>query len=121
MLADRVGRGRLIPAGFAALGVGALLLAVRGPLPLALAGMGMAAVGLQLTYPLLAGLASELAPAARGRALGLNTFSMFMGVGWGSLAVGSLLAFGFGAAYAAVAATAALGAVWATAVGRGER
>jgi predicted MFS family arabinose efflux permease len=119
-LADRVGRGRLIPTGFAALGVGALLLAAHGPLPLALAGMGTMAVGLQLTYPLLAGLASELAPAARGRALGLNTFAMFMGVGWGSLAVGALLPLGYAVAFGAVAATAALGTLWATTVGRGE-
>ena len=46
--------------------------------------LGAVALGLQFTYPLLAGLASEFAPHARGRALGLNTFSMFMGVGSGS-------------------------------------
>jgi predicted MFS family arabinose efflux permease len=119
-LADRVGRGRLIPAGFAALAAGALLLALQGPLPVALAGMGASALGLQLTYPLLAGLASELAPAARGRALGLNTFSMFMGVGWGSLAVASLLPLGYGVAFGSVALIAALGAAWSGA-DRGER
>jgi predicted MFS family arabinose efflux permease len=120
-LADRVGRGRLIPVGFAASAVGALLLAAQGPLALALAGMIAAAIGLQLTYPLLAALASELAPAARGRALGLNTFSMFMGVGWGSLAVGALLPLGYGAAFGSVAAVAALAGAWAAASGRGAR
>jgi predicted MFS family arabinose efflux permease len=120
-LADHVGRGRLIPTGFAALAVGALLLAAHGPLPLALVGMGTMAVGLQLTYPLLAGLASELAPAARGRALGLNTFAMFMGVGWGSLAVGALLPLGYPVAFGTVAATAALGTLWAISVGHGQR
>jgi predicted MFS family arabinose efflux permease len=120
-LADRMGRGRLIPVGFGASAFGALLLAAQGPLPLALAGMVAAAIGLQLTYPLLAGLASELAPAARGRALGLNTFSMFMGVGWGSLAVGALLPLGYGAAFACVAAVAAVAGAWAAATGRGAR
>ena len=120
-LADRVGRGRLIPVGFGASAAGALLLATQGPLPLALTGMIAAAIGLQLTYPLLAGLASELAPAARGRALGLNTFSMFMGVGWGSLAVGALLPLGYGAAFGLIAGVAALAGAWTATTGRDAR
>jgi predicted MFS family arabinose efflux permease len=120
-LADRVGRGRLIPSGLVLLGLGALLLALQGPLPLALAGVVALGLGMQLTYPLLAGLASELAPGARGRAMGLNTFSMFMGVGWGSLLVGLVLPLGFGVAYGAVAAVATLAAVGALASMRGEK
>jgi predicted MFS family arabinose efflux permease len=120
-LADRVGRGALIPSGLALLGAGALVLALQGPLVVALLGVVLLSAGMQLTYPLLAGLASELAPQARGRAMGLNTFSMFMGVGWGSLLVGLVLPFGFGVAYGAVAAVGLLAALAATAGLRGER
>ena len=120
-LADRVGRGRLIPGGLATMALGALMLALQGPLGLAIVGLAAVSLGLQLTYPLLAGLASELAPQARGRALGLNTFSMFMGVGSGSLLVGALLPVGYGAAFGAVALLAAGGAVAALRLLRGER
>jgi predicted MFS family arabinose efflux permease len=97
VLADRIGRSRLIPTGLATIALGAALLAVQGPLAVGLVGLSAVSLGLQFTYPLLAGLASEFAPYARGRALGLNTFSMFMGVGSGSLLVGALLPLGFAA------------------------
>ncbi len=120
-LADRVGRGRLIPGGLAAMALGALTIALQGPLALTLVGLGAVSLGLQLTYPLLAGLASEFAPQARGRALGLNTFSMFMGVGGGSLLVGALLPLGYGAAFGAVALLAGVGALAALRRLRSER
>ena len=121
MLADRVGRALLIPGGLATLALGALLLALQGPLPLALVGIASVALGLQLVYPLLAGLASELAPHARGLALGLNTFATFMGVGSGALLVGLLVPFGFGVAFGMVALVGALAALAALALLRGER
>jgi predicted MFS family arabinose efflux permease len=120
-LADRVGRGLIIPGGLAAMALGALLVALPGPLTQALVGLGAVSLGLQLTYPLLAGLASELAPRARGRALGLNTFSMFMGVGSGSLLVGALLPLGYGPAFRAVALLAGGGALAALRLLRRER
>ena len=60
-------------------------------------------------------------PTRRGRALGLNTFSMFMGVGGGSLLVGTLLPLGFGAAYGAAALLAGAAALAAFLALRGER
>jgi predicted MFS family arabinose efflux permease len=110
-LADRLGRGRLIPTGQALIALGALLLALQGPFGLALVAIAVVAVGLQLTYPLLAGLASELAPEARGYALGLNTFSMYMGISSGSALVGALLPLGTAVAFGTAAAIAAVGAL----------
>src|SRR5262249_7690950 len=119
-LADRVGRGRLIPGGLATMALGGLLLALQGPLPLAVVGLAAVSLGLQLTYPLLAGLASELAPQARRPALRPNPLSMFTGVGSRSLLVGALLPLGYAAAFGAIALLAAGGALAALRLLRGE-
>jgi len=86
-------------------------------------GAASAAVtlGHQPTYLLLAGLASEIVPRARGCPMSLNSFSLFVGLGCGSAAVGALLPYGFGAAYGGVAAVAALSGLLGLALLRGQR
>lgn len=120
-LADRFGRGRLIPLGLLGLAVGTLLLALDGPLLLALAAIALLAFAFQFTYPLLSGLVSEFVPTARGSALGLNTFSMFMGVGWGSFLAGLLLPWGYPTMFGALAALALVAALAAFHWLRAER
>jgi len=119
--ADRYGRARLVPAGLGAVALGALLLAAQGSLPQAIVGLAWVALGHQLTYPLLAGLASEIVPAARGCAMGLNSFALFVGVACGSAAVGALLPMGFRVAYGAVALVAVATVPAASHSLRGER
>ena len=53
--------------------------------------------------------------------MSLNSFSLFVGLGCGSAAVGALLPYGFGAAYGGVAAVAALSGLLGLALLRGQR
>ncbi|MFF3159911.1 MFS transporter [Streptomyces sp. NPDC057910] len=96
-LADRYGRGRIIPAGVALAALTALLLAA--PLPLIVVALVIAvlSLGYDMTQPLFGGIVTDL-PGRRGQALGLNAFFLFTGFGLGSLIFQALLPFGFAAA-----------------------
>lgn len=120
-LADRVGQAALVPAGFAAIALGWLVVALRGPFALSLAGLAAVALGHQLTYPPLAAIASELAPEARGRAMAFNTFSLFLGISGGSLLIGALQSRGFDLAFGSIALIGTLGAIASLVWLRGER
>jgi predicted MFS family arabinose efflux permease len=90
-LADRRGRRWLVTGGL--LGGAAVAAALCLPLPVALAAVAATAlsVGYDFSHPLLAGIVTELDPARRGQAMGLNAFVLFTGFGLGSLAFGELL------------------------------
>lgn len=94
-LADRFGRGRIIPAGFLLASAVALLLAPQTPLWSVTLLVTSLSCGLDMTHPLMAGIVAALDPKRRGQAMGLNAFSLFTGLGLGSVIFQSLLAQGF--------------------------
>lgn len=100
-LADRLGRGKLLPWGLLlAAGAGAALVPAI-PLPVAAVAFCVLSLGLDMTHPLLAGIVTSLAPERRGQAMGLNTFALFLGFGLGSLLFGwGMQSWGFSGAMA---------------------
>jgi predicted MFS family arabinose efflux permease len=107
---DRHGRRRLIPAGLVVAAAAAALLAPAWPLGVAVAAVTILSVGFDMTHPLFAGIATALGGDRRGQAMGLNTFSLFLGFGLGSLVFGRLAQFGMSGALATFAvAQGALG------------
>lgn len=95
---DRYGRRHIIPAGFAVASLCAAMLALHLPLWVAMAAVTGLSLGFDLTHPLLAGIAAGLDNQRRGQAIGVNTFSIFLGLGVGSLAFGVLAPLGLGPA-----------------------
>lgn len=91
---DRLGRGRLLPIGFAIGGVSAVGLACDVPLGVSVALVTMLSLGYDMTQPLLAGIVTDLG-SQRGLAMGLNVFLLFTGFGVGSLIFGVMLTLGF--------------------------
>jgi membrane protein implicated in regulation of membrane protease activity len=55
-------------------------------------------LGYAMTQPLFAGIITALGGKRPGQAMGLNVFTLFVGLGLGSLIFGEALHFGFGAA-----------------------
>ncbi|HEY1813523.1 MAG TPA: MFS transporter [Kofleriaceae bacterium] len=99
-LADRFGRRWLIRGGFVLAGVCALVLAA--PLPALAATVTITALsfGFDLSHPLLAGIVTSLDPVRTAQAMALNTFTIFIGLGVGSLVFGVLrAAIGFSPAF----------------------
>lgn len=111
-LADRRGRARLIPAGLGVTALSAFLLAPSTPVGFAAAVVGLLSLGYDLTQPLLAGIVTQLSPN-RGQAMGFNVFTLFVGLGAGSLAFQALLRAGFTTALVLSAVTAAAAAAGA--------
>ncbi|MGH8190922.1 MAG: MFS transporter [Rhodanobacteraceae bacterium] len=112
-LADRYGRARIIPAGVALTGICALVLVPVLPLAAVQAAIVMLSLGFDLTQPLLAGIATDL-HGAKGQAVALMAFSLFIGFGLGSLLFQVALRWGFPRAlgfFGCVALTAAVAAV----------
>jgi predicted MFS family arabinose efflux permease len=99
-LADRYGRRRIIPIGFAVAAVCALLLAPSTPLVFAVLVITVLSAGFDMSHPLMAGVVTTLDPARRGQAMGLNAFAVFVGFGIGSIAFQVLMKSGLGAALA---------------------
>ncbi len=118
---DRQGRSRMIPLGMAVAALTAGVLALRVPLWVAAMAITVLSLGFDMSHPLLAGLATMLDPARRGRAMGLNTFSLFAGFGCGSLLFGWLARAGMGPAMGWFAAGQVGLAVVAVGVFAGER
>jgi predicted MFS family arabinose efflux permease len=89
--ADRWGRRWLVTSGL--LIAAAVAAALCGPMPVVVAAVAVTvlSVGLDLSHPLLAGIVTNLDPARRGQAMGLNAFVLFTGMGLGSLGFGQLL------------------------------
>lgn len=119
-LADRYGRARIIPVGVALTGACALVLA----LPLSETWVQVAIVllslGFDLTHPLLAAIATDLR-GARGQAVALMAFSLFIGLGFGSLLFQAALMLGFTVALMIFGGVALVAAGAAAVLFRGER
>jgi predicted MFS family arabinose efflux permease len=103
-LADRYGRGRLIPAGLALGALSAASLAFELPLPVAVVSVTLLSLGYDMTQPMFAGIVTTLHAERPGQAMGLNVFALFAGFGLGSLVFGSLFEHGFAIALAVFAA-----------------
>lgn len=103
-LADRHGRGRLLPLGLALSAVSAAALIFDMPLVLAAAVVTLLSLGYDMTQPLFAGIVTSLGGQRPGQAMGLNVFALFAGFGLGSLIFGEMLGLGFGAVLAWFAA-----------------
>lgn len=113
-LADRIGRARIIPVGVALTGICALLLALPLPLRAVQVAIVLLSLGFDLTHPLLAAIATDLR-GARGQAVALMAFSLFVGLGLGSLLFEAALPLGFPGAlvlFGGVAWLAAFFAAW---------
>ncbi len=112
-LADRWGRGYMIPVGLCVAALSVMGLAARPPLLVAALSVATLSLGYDLVQPALAAIVTDLGPR-RGLAMGFNVFTLFTGFGLGSLILGALLrlrlttAFGLFALGALVAAVAAL-------------
>ena len=91
---DRYGRRRLIPAGLLVAAASAAILARHVPLALAAVAITILSLGFDMTHPPLAGIVTTLDDRRRGHAMGLNAFSIFFGLGCGSLLFGWLTRFG---------------------------
>ncbi|MGN6367235.1 MAG: MFS transporter [Phycisphaerae bacterium] len=94
-IADRIGRRVLIPLGFVVAALAAGLLAPQVPLWVACAAATLLSLGYDMSHPLLAGIVTNLDPARRGQAMGLNAFVLFMGFGLGALVFQAALHWGF--------------------------
>ena len=112
-IADMHGRRRLIPAGVAVAAGCALLLAAPLPLFAVAIVVLVLSLGYDMTQPPLAGIVTDL-PGHRELAMGLNVFTLFVGLGVGALLFQALLTLGFTTAllvFGGVAVLAAAAAV----------
>jgi len=119
-MADRLGRGRLLPIG---LGLGALAAAaliLDLPLLAAALAVTVLSLGYDMTQPLFAGIVTSLAVKRPGQAMGLNVFLLFTGFGLGSLIFGAMLRLGVGLALATFGAVELLAALAARQLFRSE-
>ncbi|EGO93829.1 Major facilitator transporter [Acidiphilium sp. PM] len=112
-LADRLGRGRLIPIGLALGALAAVALILDLPLLAAAIAVTILSLGYDMTQPLFAGIVTSLDSKRPGQAMGLNVFFLFTGFGLGSLLFGEMLHLGFGPTLEAFAAVEAV-AAWAS-------
>ena len=91
---DRHGRRLIIPAGFLVAAISAAMLAPHWSLALAAVAITVLSLGFDMSHPLLAGIVTMLDDNRRGQAMGFNAFSIFLGMGCGSLIFGGLTSFG---------------------------
>jgi predicted MFS family arabinose efflux permease len=114
-LASRVGERSLLAGGAAIGSAGTLLAALAGSVPVALAGIAIAGIGMSVCAPTLLGLAGRLVgPDQRGSAVSAVTTLAYAGFLVGPAAVGLAAgATSLPAALAGVAGVAALLAVLA--------
>lgn len=97
-MADRHGRGRLLPFGLALSAIGAAALIPDAPLAVAVVAVTVLSLGYDTTQPLFAGIVTALGGPRPGQAMGFNVFTLFLGFGLGSLVFGEVLRVGFGIA-----------------------
>lgn len=94
-VADRRGRNWLIPIGIGLAGVSAAILISNVPVVIAIVVVTTLSLGYDMSQPLLAGIVTDLVPKQdRGKAMGLNVFTLFVGAGLGSFFFGELIEFG---------------------------
>jgi predicted MFS family arabinose efflux permease len=94
-LADRWGRGRLLPIGLVLSAAAAAALVVGFPVAFAPVVAILLSLGYDMTQPLFGGIVTSLGGKRPGQAMGLNVFMLFVGFGLGSLIFGAMLRFGF--------------------------
>ncbi|MBY0298730.1 MAG: MFS transporter, partial [Methylobacterium sp.] len=114
-IADRYGRGRLLPIGLALGAIGAAALILDVPLLVAVMAVTVLSLGYDTTQPLFAGIVTALGGPRPGQAMGLNVFTLFLGFGLGSLVFGEVLHIGFGTTltlFAMIEIALAFVAVW---------
>lgn len=119
-LADRYGRARIIPVGVMLTGVCALVLALPLRQVWVQAAIVLLSLGFDLTHPLLAAIATDLR-GARGQAVALMAFSLFIGFGLGSLLFQAALGLGFTGALTIFGVIALIAAGAAAMLFRAER
>ncbi len=103
-MADRQGRGRLLPLGLLLGSLAAAALILDAPLLPAALAVTVLSLGYDMTQPLLAGIVTALGGKRPGQAMGLNVCLLFVGFGLGSLLFGWALRYDFGIALALFAA-----------------
>ena len=93
-VADRWGRNWLIPVGIGIAGISAAMLMSNITLAVAIIVVTTLSLGYDMSQPLLAGIVTDLVPKQdRGKAMGLNVFTLFLGAGLGSFFFGELIEF----------------------------
>lgn len=97
-LTDRLGRNHLIPAGLAIAGLSTAALTINLPVYISAFFVTTLSLGYDMTQPLLAGIVTTLSPK-RGAAMGLNVFTLFTGMGLGSLVFSYFLKFSINTAF----------------------
>lgn len=95
-MADRYGRGRILPLGLLISAVSAVCLIGNPPLIVTALLVMLLSLGYDMTQPLLGGIVTTLGGQRPGQAMGLNVFMLFVGFGVGSLLFGGILSLGFG-------------------------
>ena len=120
-LADRIGRGRVIPVGLAIGAIAAGSLSLDLPIVAATASVILLSLGYDMTQPMFAGLVTSLHGKRPGQAMGLNVFMLFCGFGLGSIIFGEILQLGFAAALTTFFAVELTIAALATGLFRAER
>jgi len=93
-MADRFGRGRLLPVGLGLSALAAAALILDAPLIAAALMVTVLSLGYDMTQPLFAGIVTALGGQRPGQAMGLNVFALFTGFGIGSLLFGEALRAG---------------------------
>jgi predicted MFS family arabinose efflux permease len=94
-MADRYGRGRILPIGLLISALAAASLVWNFPLIIAAFAVMFLSLGYDMTQPLLGGIVTTLGGQRPGQAMGLNVFMLFVGFGVGSLLFGRVLTMGF--------------------------
>lgn len=94
-MADRYGRGRILPIGLLISALAAYSLTWNSPLIITAFAVMFLSLGYDMTQPLLGGIVTTLGGQRPGQAMGLNVFMLFVGFGVGSLLFGRALTMGF--------------------------
>jgi predicted MFS family arabinose efflux permease len=117
---DRWGRARVIPPGVALTALCSFTLAAPISPRVAQAAIILTSLGYDMTQPPLAGIVTDL-PSSRGAAMAFNAFTLFTGFGVGALLFQMILPLGFTVAFSVFGAIAAVAAVFALPLFRGEQ
>jgi predicted MFS family arabinose efflux permease len=119
-MADRWGRGRLLPGGLVLGALAAAAMMLDMPLIAAALAITVLSLGYDMTQPLFAGIITSLGGQRPGQAMGLNVFTLFTGFGLGALLFGEALRLGFDVAFGLFALTELALAVGALRLFRSE-
>lgn len=120
-VADRWGRNRILPVGFAIAAIAPLILIANVPPVIATLAATALSLGYDLTQPLLAGIVTNLGSERPGQAMGLNVFTLFIGFGTGGFLFGEILRFGFTPALLVFGGVMAFAAIAALLLFRSEK